>query len=158
MPHRVNAIEQQIIEGVEKNGWFAVSYVPSADDPEEWFTYTVGLTKTAGWPEIICLGLDEERSTRMLHDTIVECWERGIRPAPGVGLTNVLEGRTARLKRIDGLSAPHFAMADWYAGHSGTPALGERLQLVWPDRDGRLPDDPDCDPDVRDRQTPKARG
>ena len=31
----------------------------------------------------------------------------------------------------------------------------ERLQLLWPDSEGRFPDDPDCQPRVRERQTPK---
>ncbi|HET9811535.1 MAG TPA: DUF4262 domain-containing protein [Sphingomicrobium sp.] len=154
----VNSVEQQIIDGVDRNGWFAVSYVPrvESDDPEEWFTYTIGLTKTAGWPEIICFGLDEERSVGMLRDTIAECWDRAIRPAAGVELTKVLQDRPARLKQIDGLPPSYFAMADWYAEHTNSPRLDERLQLVWPDRNGRFPDDPDCDPDVRERQTPKA--
>jgi hypothetical protein len=154
----VNDVEQQIIDGVERNGWFAVTYVPDADsgDPEEWFTYTVGLTKTAGWPEIICFGLDEERTVGMLRDTIAECWERAMRPAGGVELAKVLHERTVRLQRVDDLPAPYFAMADWYAERSGSPKLAERLQLVWPDRNGRFPDNPDCDANVRERQTPKA--
>ena len=38
----MNSVEQQIIEGVAQNGWFAVTYVPGLGDSEEWFTYTVG--------------------------------------------------------------------------------------------------------------------
>jgi Domain of unknown function (DUF4262) len=153
-------VEQQIVEGVDKNGWFVVTYVPESDaeNADEWFSYTVGLTKTAGWPEIICFGLDQDRSTDLLRETIGECWKRRIRPAAGVELTEVLRGHTARLQRADDLRAPYFEMADWYAEHSGTEKLGERLQLVWPDRDGRFPSDFGCDPEVRERQTPKARG
>lgn len=151
----VSAVQQQIIDGIEQNGWFAVNYIPGPDDPQERFTYTVGLTKTATWPEIICFGLDSERCVGMLRDTIRECWERRIRPADGVGLTKVIQG-LAGLSRVDGLPLPYFAMADWYADHSGTPNSAERLQLVWPDAYGRFPDDPNCDPHVRELQTPKA--
>ena len=150
-----SAIEQKIIDGVERSGWFAASYTPGPGDPQEVFTYTIGLTKTAGWPEIICFGLDDERARGMLRDTIAECWERSARPADGLELTNVIKGMSVRLKRVDSLAAPYFAMADWYARHSGTAALSERLQLQWPDRDGRFPDDPDCDPAVREKQAPK---
>ena len=152
----VSAVEQQIIDGVESNGWFAVNYVPGPGDPKEWFTYTVGLTKTAGWPEIICFGLSDERLLGMLRDAIGECWERGIRPAAGLELMKVLEGTHVRLERADTLRDPYFALADWYADHSATAKLTERLQLVWPDPRGRFPDDPDCDPKVRERQTPQA--
>lgn len=152
----VNEVQQQVIDGVEQNGWFAVNYVPGATDPDERFTYTVGLTKTAGWPEIICFGLDSERCAGMLLDTIRECWERKIRPAHGVGLTKVIQGNLAGLTRVDDLHSPYFAMADWYADHSGSPNSAERLQLVWPDAHGRFPDNPNCDPHVRGLQTPKA--
>ncbi|HYI43405.1 MAG TPA: DUF4262 domain-containing protein [Sphingomicrobium sp.] len=152
----VTAVQQQIINGVDANGWFAVNYVPGPTDPDERFTYTVGLTKTAGWPEIICFGLDSERSVGMLRDAIAECWERRIRPADGVGLTKVIQGFLVGLKAVDDLAAPYFAMADWYADHTGTAKSEERLQLVWPDRNGRFPVDPNCDPIVRDKQTPKV--
>ena len=152
----MNEIEQQIVDGVERNGWFTVDYVPGPGDPEIWFTYTIGLTKSLGWPEMICFGLDEQRRLGVLRDTIAECWEQQVRPQDGLELDRVLQGATVRLKRLDDLSGPYFAMADWYAQHSGTATVPERLQVMWPDRDGRFPDDPDCDPDVRDRQTPKT--
>ena len=64
----VNEAEQKIIDSVDRNGWCTVTYVPATEsDPEEWFSYTVGLTKAAGWPEIICFGLDEERAAGMLR-------------------------------------------------------------------------------------------
>ncbi len=152
----LNSVQQQIVDGVEQNGWFTVNYVPGPNDPPEYFTYTVGLTKTAGWPEIICFGLDPERTFGMLRDTIAECWEREIRPADGVELNKVLKDLPARLQRVDDLTTPYFAMADWYAEHSGTPRTAERLQLLWPDPEGRFPGDPKCGAYARDKQTPKA--
>ena len=92
----------------------------------------------------------------MLHDTLQECWGRSARPYDGMELVEVLQGRHARLREIGDLPDRYFAMADWYAGHTGTPALSERIQLMWPDEQGRFPDDPDCDPRIRDLQTPKA--
>jgi hypothetical protein len=152
----VNSVEQQIIEGVAQNGWFAVTYVPGPGDSEEWFTYTVGLTKTAGWPELICFGLDRERTVGLLHDAILECWGRKAQPYDGMELAEVLQGHSARLRQLDGLPAPYFAMADWYAAHTGSPRIDERIQLMWPDSEGRFPDDPECDPRVRELQTPKV--
>lgn len=152
----MNEVEQQIVDGVAQNGWQSVNYVPSPGDPEEWFTYTVGLTKTAGWPEMIVFGLDRDRMFAMLQDTIQECWERNAQPYDGMELVQVLQGRSAKLRAVKGLTAPYFAMAEWYARHAGIPPMAERLQLMWPDEQGRFPDDPDCDPRVRELQTPKA--
>jgi hypothetical protein len=152
----MNIVEQQVVDGVAQNGWQPVNYVPAAGDPEEWFTYTVGLTKTAGWPEIIVFGLDRERMFAMLLDAIRECWDRNAQPYDGMELEQVLQGRLARLREVKGLSAPYFAMSEWYARHIGIPPMPERLQLMWPDDQGRFPDEPNCDPRIRDLQTPKA--
>jgi Domain of unknown function (DUF4262) len=59
----LNEIEQRIVDCVEEYGWYALSIAPRADsdDPEEWFTYTIGLPKSHGWPELICFGLASER-------------------------------------------------------------------------------------------------
>ena len=46
----VTPTEQMIADGVEQNGWFVVNYAPrvDSDDADEFFSYTVGLAKTAG--------------------------------------------------------------------------------------------------------------
>ena len=70
-------------------------------------------------------------------------------PASGYGPGIVV------LQEIFGVNSFMRGVADWYAAHTGTPSVPERIQLMWPDEQGRLPDDQDCDPRVRDLQTPK---
>jgi len=145
--------ELMIADGVAKNGWYLVNYVPAAGnpDPSEIFSYTVGLTKTAGWPELIVFGLDETRSFAIMADLIEACWEKKQRPVPGMTAQGIVQDLPIKLVPFDKIEPRYFHFADWFARHVNMrPPL--RLQLLWSDREGRLPDDPSCDPAVRAKQ------
>lgn len=145
--------ELMIADGVQKNGWFVVNYAPTpgSNDADEVFSYTVGLNKTAGWPEIIVFGLDEGRSFGMLADLIEACWEKKQAPRPGMTANGIVQDMPIKLIEFGEGAPRHFHFADWHARHVAI-RKPPRLQLIWPDRDGVLPDDPACDPDVRARQ------
>lgn len=148
-------LEQQIIDNVEKNGCHVVHVLPRPDgsDGEEQFSYTVGLTKSMKWPEIVCFGLGTDEMTEMLGLAIEECWERQLRPSDGLILDRVLNGVPAKLALNDRIPDNYLGFAEWFAEHEGLPKP-ERLQLMWPDRNGVFPDDDRCLPDVRAAQTP----
>ena len=147
-----------IADGVAKNGWFVVNYEPTggSSDPDEMFSYTVGLAQTAGWPEIIVFGLDPERSLALLGDLLQQCWKHKHRPTAGMTITGILPDAPIKLIAFDADAPRYFHFADWYARHASVnrPA---RLQLIWPDRDGLLPDDSRCDAAVGAKQQPLGR-
>ena len=144
-----------IVKTVEQVGWAVLSVGPrkDSDDPREWFSYTVGLTKTFGWPEMICFGLETETRKHMINDAVDECQSKGARPAPGLRLSKVLNGFDVLL--VDGNYIPesYFGLAEWFARHWGATPVA-RLQLLWPDASGRFPNDDDCDEDIVTEQTP----
>lgn len=152
----LSQIEQKIVDCVEEYGWFGLSVSPAAngDDPEEWFTYTIGLPKSHGWPEIICFGLGGDVAHGLLADAIAECEARAVVPHAGLELTEVVNGYSALL--IDGSSIPdhYFGSAIWYARRAGMQVPPARLQLLWPDKAGRFPNDPGCSDEVRELQIP----
>ena len=152
----VDKIEQNIVDNVAKHGWFALSVAPlvDGDDPDEWFTYTIGLPHTFGWPEIICFGLNSDTAYGLLSDAIEECKGKGLVPEAGMMLTDVIKGWPAKL--VDGayIADRYFGSATWYARYSGTKAPPKRLQLLWPDNAGAFPDEDGCVDDVRLGQTP----
>ena len=152
----LSEFEQKIVDCVEKFGWFGLSVSPRADsdDPEEWFTYTIGLPKSHDWPEIICFGLDNKTAHGVLSDAIAECEAKGIRPEPGLELTDTLDGHKAMLVDGSAIPDPYFGSATWYGRLAGNRAPPARLQLLWPDKAGKFPNDPDCSPEVRRMQTP----
>ena len=152
----MDKLGQEIVDRIEEYGWYAMSVAPAADsdDPEEWFTYTIGLPRTLGWPEFVCFGLDSKIAYGLLDDAIAECRAKGHLPSDGLELTDVHNGFPARLIDGSGIPDSYFGFATWYAREMGTQAPPQRLQLMWPDKHGRFPDDPDCSPEVVRMQTP----
>jgi len=152
----LSEFEQKIVDCVEKYGWFGLSVSPRADsdDPEEWFTYTIGLPKTHGWPEIICFGLGGDTAHGLLSDAIAECEQKAISPSAGLELSEVINGYKAVIGDASAIPDHYFGSATWYARQAGTQAPPARVQLFWPDKAGRFPADPACSPDVRRMQTP----
>lgn len=150
-----NPVEQQILSDIAANGSSIVHYAPSSeDDPQEVFSYTVGLTKTLGWPEIILFGLPVEQANILIASAIKECWERQSEPHAGMSLNKVMQGFSAHVTAFDAKAPRYFHFADWYAQRERLGRM-RRVQLVWPDRAGKFPGEEGCDPEVAERQTPK---
>ena len=147
--------DQKIVDDVKEFGWHVTCVGPAvdSDDPEEWFAYTVGLTKTFGWPELICFGLDLQVMAGLLNDAVDECRQRDIEPSPGLILNDVIEGYPARLEIPMPMADHYVNSARWFARMEGLPTPGV-LQLFWPDQNGHFPDDPACAEGVRQLQTP----
>jgi len=152
----LSKLEKNMVEKIEKYGWFAISVAPKvdSDEPKEWFTYTIGLPHTFGWPELICFGLDKDIAYDMLSDAIDECKTKEQTPVEGMIFTEVIEGWPAKL--ISGGQIPdnYFGSARWFARYIGTKDPPERLQLLWPDKQGVFPDEPGCGEGVILDQTP----
>lgn len=151
----VTDFEQRIIDDVAKFGWHSLSVAPreNSDDPQEWWTYTVGLAVSRRWPELVIIGQPPGSAHGILDAAITECEARDMAPHPGLLLQDTLEGYGAIL--VDGSKIPsdYVNSANWFARHNGI-AEPERLQLLWPDREGNFPFDPNCDPGVRSLQEP----
>lgn len=147
---------QQIIDAVEKRGWYVVNVLPAEDgsDGDERCSYTIGLGKSLHWPELICFGRVADEAFEMLRLTIAECWERQITPHDGLLLRKVLQRFPVKVASNAALGN-YLGLAEWYAEQAGL-AKPDRLQLLWPDDQGRFPDDPDCDPEIRAIQTPRT--
>ena len=148
--------EKKIVDCVDKYGWFGLSVSPrvGSDDPEEWFTYTIGLPSSHNWPEIICFGLGSDIAHGVLSDAIAECETKGLEPSSGLRLTDTLNGFDAVLIDASAIPDHYFGTATWYARLKGAEAPPRRVQLLWPDKAGKFPTDPECSPEVRRMQTP----
>ena len=146
----------EIIDSVQKRGWYVVHVLPLPDhgDDYEICSYTIGLAKTLNWPELICFGRATDEAAEMFRLTIAQCWGKQLVPHDHLMVDKVLRSFPVKLTRNDNALSKYLGLADWYAEQVNLPKP-ERLQLMWPDHDGRFPDDPACDPAVRDKQTPK---
>jgi Domain of unknown function (DUF4262) len=155
MTDKFDAADQRVIDIVERVGWTVMEISPNKEDLKpHWFAYTVGLGVTFGWPELICFGEDLRDMGAMLNNAVEELKEKGDKPIPGMELTNVLIQFPVRLATFSPLLyRDHLGCAIWFADLGGLkPQQFSCLQVLWPDANGRFPDDPACDPDIRKLQ------
>ncbi len=147
--------EKSIIDNVERVGWHVTCVGPAADSdyPDEWFAYTVGLSKTFEWPELICFGLDLNVLASLLNDAVDECRRRNVAPAPDLLLSEVIEGFPAKLVPNESIPPQYLNSARWFAKQVGLPPPSV-LQMLWPDANGIFPDQPGCSEGVVRSQTP----
>lgn len=157
MSEQLDAAERKAVDDVARFGWHCIQVFSLPDDPiQTTFAYTVGLSHTHRWPELICLGLETNTLHKLLSNAISELRRRGATPAPGMVLHDVTEGYSCRLIEFSSsLLHKDLGWASWFARREGyDPTRITCLQLIWPDRHGRFPDDPSCIDDVRLLQTP----
>lgn len=138
-----DAQESRVLEIVEQVGW-NVMYVPPEDGVPGW-AFTIGLTHSYGWPELIMCGLSRD----LLHgfvNIVGEMAEEG-QPSPGLGrLGDVIEGHYVELRPVD--PSWHRCLvgwALWFAQHDEP----EFVQIVWPDNQGHFPNEPEFDESLR---------
>jgi hypothetical protein len=156
---QLDPAERRAVEIVDRVGWMVQHVYPvEGNSDPEWFSYTVGLGITHGWPELICFGLDPEVMGKMLNNAVSELKEKKIVPCYGLELDDVLELSSVKL----GTFPRHFFIsylgwAIWFSDYRGMkPQQFACLQLTWPDKQGFFPTDPNCDPVVTRVQTPKG--
>lgn len=157
MSEELDAAEQKAVDDVAQYGWHCIGVFSPPDDPvQTMFNYTIGLSHTYGWPELICFGLEMKTLHKMLSNAIAELRQKGAIPVPGMVLDDVVESYPCRLAEFSSsLLHQDLGWASWFARHEGyDPTRIGCLQLLWPDRHGRFPDDPDCIAEARALQTP----
>lgn len=145
--------EQKLVDDVAKFGWHVMKVSSAIDEPEELpFAYTVGLQATFGWPELLCYGLATDVMARLLNNAVNELRGGACKPTDGLVLNEVAEGFPCRLSPVAKRHhAEHLGYAIWFARFRGEdPSNIQCLQMFWPDRDGRFPDDPECAEGVKE--------
>ncbi len=136
--------EEFIRRHVKDPGW-AVQLID--DDPP--FAYSVGLFANYGQPELIVVGLPLELMHAMIN-SIAERVKAGLPLAPGLRLADVIEGFEVTLRAVKATSslADHVGYACWFYGKAAFPLF----QVVWPDKRGHLPDDPEASDGFKKQQ------
>lgn len=117
---------------------------------EEWseFTYSVGLYRTFGLPEVIILGLRGDLAHGILNE-LARRAHAGERFRAGDMLHGLLKGFQVMFRPIlPGHVKAHFRWASWY--HEGSPF--PTLRLLFPSTAGVWPWDPNASEIVRTQQ------
>lgn len=147
--------EQKLINDVAQHGWHVMKVASNARESEApAFAYTIGLSASFGWPELLCCGLKTDTMAILLNNAVEELRNRSRPPAEGVVLYDVAEGFECRLTGVAAqYHAEHLGYAIWFARYRGENPNDIRcLQMLWPDREGIFPFEEACSPGVKKMQ------
>lgn len=146
--------EKNIIENVDKHGWFATHvFDPDGDSPS--FTYSTGFSKTLDQPEFIIFGLGRDLMHYMLWE-VFDQLKAGAVPMEDMRWSNVLEGFDCISKKatLSDLHKEFTRSANWFWKWNGNTEPLSVYQLVWPGtQQGLFPWENDCNPNVINQQT-----
>lgn len=133
---------------IETNGWALepVAANVDSDPPRGAYAYTIGLPAAHQFPDIVVFGLTPV-ATKGIIDLVVEQLVHGV----DVPLDTVLIGlldNDLRCVFAEVDTRTHRDLfetaAKWYGGQSF-----EMVQLIWPDRNGWLPNESGFDPALK---------
>ncbi len=129
--------QKQLLEDVAENGLHVV-HVPATDELPE-YSYSVGMWHSFEQPEVVVFGLPKEVADELLNALADDAAE-GKTFLAGSKHDGVLVGYPARFLGVPPeQAAVHLPLVAWaYAGDAAPT-----VQLVWPDKQGRWPWDPD---------------
>lgn len=142
---------------VERYGWHATGVFGDPDTGDPPFVYTTGLQRTYKHPELVIAGLSAADVGPHLIASAVALIEEGTVFQDGTDYLNIVRGYAVRFRDVDPAACTLvFSVSNQFYGppvslrsstFDGTIGMQvPRMQLLWPDRDGRLPGEPGCDP------------
>lgn len=140
---KLSATEQKILTDVDQHG-FHIERMAAQNGQPGW-AYSIGIHKTVQQPEIIVFGLRPDTMQLLINNT-AERMNDGVTYADGTEDDELLQGYTCMFKSVREIWYDvTVGRASWFYGGSSFPLL----QLYWPDRNGKFPWDPKCQPEVR---------
>lgn len=129
--------QKKLLEDVGENG-LHIAHVPETDELPE-YSYTVGMWHSFEQPEVVVFGLPKDVADELLNALADDAAE-GKTFLAGSKHDGVLVGYPARFLGVPAEQATtHLPLVAWAYEDAATPAV----QLVWPDKQGRWPWDPD---------------
>lgn len=134
---------------VQKHGWVVQSVFEDGEKGIPGISYTVGLS-ARGLPEIILMGVDP-RTANILLNAAAEKLIAGVFQAQTGSIVTEVANMPLRVKQLSTTQFSHFGRMAMLHGETFSHAV-PAFQLVFPDAMGRFPDDPACDPTMREIQ------
>lgn len=128
-------VNEKLLHDVKTVGWHVLGIKGDATTPD--VAHTVGLQQTFGHPELVMVGLKQQTLMSVVAD-LGKRVANGARLAVGSELDDVLEGFPVRFGAVLPVAHERFlpGAQEFYAG-----TAFEAVQCLWPDREGRFPDD-----------------
>lgn len=145
--------ERELVSNVEQYGC-QVTTVFDPDGIEPTFSYSVGVPKSVGQPDLIVFGLPSEISNWIVNETFRKC-RSGLQLTDGLQIDGLLDGHQCVSRRVRDawLKPDFFNSALWFHRNFGVGEWPGAFQIVWPGaQDGLFPWDDGCSQIVIDHQ------
>lgn len=146
LPEPVDNLDRQLLGWVAEFGWAVLGIPDDAEGPG--YTFSIGLWRGWGHPEIVLFGLNHESAHRLIND-LGTAIKAGATFEAGQRYDGLVPGYPAFFLAVDaGHVSPYLGYACWFNRGDDFPAL----QCVWPDRERRFPWEAGFDERFRSRQ------
>jgi len=136
----IQSLFKTIDSNIRKHGFHITWVFEDQDTEEPTFSYTAGLATTYQHPEILIFGVDHQTAADLLH-AVAEELRKGKRIVPGQ-----LYGQIANMPVLFGEVETDKASSQCRLAFMAQPnAEVQVLQMVWPDPNGRFPNEQEYD-------------
>jgi hypothetical protein len=134
--------DRSVLRDIATRGWHIVTVAERNDRPG--WAFTIGLQHSFGHPEVIAFGLPGNANREIVEQAARDIAAGNTHPA-GSTCDTILPGLGCEFRAVaPAWYAAFLGYAVWYYGDRDFPVV----QFLWPDREDRLPDQPDFDPDL----------
>jgi hypothetical protein len=132
-PGKVDDFLMSTVRNVESHGRSVVGVAEGEDEPA--WAYSIGLWHSSRLPEIAMFGLEVDDMWQWLNE-VADHAKRGLTLSEGGRIAGVLDGHDLHIRPVH-----HSWRAGLFGGVSAfyqhaTPPM---IELIWPDRNGKLP-------------------
>ena len=149
---RLTPLDQSVLEGIAKHGWYCIGVGAGDDGPN--FSYSVGWTDTLSSPEAIIFGLKSGLQHSMLWELFRQI-QKGNALVEGGRYDHLIQDFQCEARRVHpSHAAERLRFANWYHRRRNPVApLVVAYQIFWPGKeDGLFPWDPGCTDAIREWQ------
>jgi len=145
----LDAANERTLENIDRSGWAVTMVAPRPSETFPPFAYTIGLSQL-GSPELVLVDIAPNTAAAILND-IGERVRNGGSIEAGA-LRDVLKGdHVLDLRPVEPIHyETYLGRLLWFHKEFGAEPL-RVLQVVWPDKAGRYPDDAHSSPEERKR-------
>jgi hypothetical protein len=134
--------DRSVIRDIATRGWHIVTVAERNDQPG--WAFTIGLQGSFEHPEVIVFGLPGKVNQEIVERIARDIAAGTAHPAASTCDT-ILQGLPCEFRPVArGWYETFLGYAVWYYGDPNFPVV----QFLWPDRENRLPDQSDFDPEL----------
>jgi len=144
--------EKSFVANIRKHGWFKTGVLGEGAFPN--FSYSTGLWKTIGFPELITFSVKDENAHQTFWNIFNDV-KGGRHLKVGERIGDILNDLDIVLLPVDKrYYEKHLGWSRWFYGGDEFPCL----QLIWPDRANLFPWDAGFDTGFATKQTDLTEG